>query len=130
VKLTVDFPDKASYVIVEDYLPGGLEALNEALNTTTHDAAVSDWEGPHYYWQEYGYNQKEVYGDRVSFFITELEDGQRTFSYLARAVTMGEFVALPAEVSAMYDLTYWGRSASHELIISELETDLLESSEG
>ncbi len=26
-----------------------------------------------YYWQEYGYNYKEIRGDRVSFFITEME---------------------------------------------------------
>ncbi len=110
VRLTVEIPDDSFYVILEDHLPGGLEALNEGLNTTSHE--TSAYEEPRYYWKQYGYNHKEVYGDRVCFFVTELSAGRRTFTYLARATHAGEFVAMPAEVSAMYDLTVWGRSAS------------------
>lgn len=110
VRLTVEMPDDGFYIIVEDNLPGGLEALNERLNITSHEASA--YEEPRYYWQEYGYNNKEVHGDRVSFFITELSAGHHTFTYFARATHIGEFVAMPAEVSAMYDLTVWGRSAS------------------
>jgi uncharacterized protein YfaS (alpha-2-macroglobulin family) len=110
IRLTVTMPDDGCYVIVEDNLPGGLEPLNEGLNTTSHEASA--YEEPRYYWREYGYNNKEVHGDRVSFFITELGKGRRTLNYLARATHEGEFVAMPAEVYAMYDLTTWGRSAS------------------
>jgi alpha-2-macroglobulin len=67
---------------------------------------------PHFYWQEYGYNNKEVRADRVSFFISELPAGEYTYSYLARATHSGIFVALPAELSAMYDPSLWGRSAT------------------
>ena len=105
-------------MIVEDQLPGGLEALNERLNTTSHVASVQ--EEPHYFWQEYGYNQKEVYGDRVSFFVSELEAGRHSYEYVARATHSGHFVALPAEVSAMYDLSTWGRSGSDTLLIGPL----------
>ncbi len=42
VRLTVDMPDNATYVIVEDQLPGGLEALNERLNTTSHVAIAEE----------------------------------------------------------------------------------------
>jgi uncharacterized protein YfaS (alpha-2-macroglobulin family) len=117
VRLKVSMPENASYVIVEDSLPGGLEALNEGLNTTSHVA--SEFEEPRLQWQAYGYNYKEVRGDRVSFFITEFDRGSRIFTYYARATHAGEFVALPAEVSAMYDLATWGRSASSRLAISE-----------
>jgi uncharacterized protein YfaS (alpha-2-macroglobulin family) len=118
VQLTVDLPDDSFYLIVEDRLPGGLEALNEGLNTTSH-IALAYGEDPHTYWQEYGYNHKEVHGDRVSFFITEMSAGQRTFTYLARATHAGEFVALPTEAYAMYDLATWGRSASQPFIAVE-----------
>ena len=117
VRLTVQMPHRASYVIVEDSLPGGLEALNEGLNTTSRVATV--YEEPHYYWREYGYNYKEIRGDRVSFFITEMDAGRRTLTYIARATHGGQFVAMPAEVYAMYDLTTWGRSASSELVVGE-----------
>jgi hypothetical protein len=120
VQLSVVLPDDAFYVLVEDKLPGGLEALNEGLNTTSHDGSANYYEYDGYYrWQEYGYNHKEVYGDRVSFFVTEMSAGRRTFTYYARATRAGTFVALPAEVSAMYDLTVWGRSASSELVVEE-----------
>ena len=110
VRLEVTLPRDGFYVIVEDRLPGGLEALNEGLNTTSHEA--STYQEPRYYWAEYGYNNKEVRGERVSFFITEMGAGQHTLTYLARATHAGEFVAMPAEVYAMYDATVWGRSGS------------------
>ena len=115
MRLTVQMPDRASYVIVEDSLPGGLEALNEGLNTTSHVAAA--YQEPVYYWQEYGYNYKEIRGDQVSFFITEMEKGQRVLTYIARATHNGRFVAMSAETYAMYDLTTWGRSASREVVV-------------
>jgi uncharacterized protein YfaS (alpha-2-macroglobulin family) len=116
VRLTVDMPDDGFYVIVEDNLPGGLEALNEALNTTSHEASAYD--EPRYYWQEYGYNYKEVRGERVSFFVTEMGTGRRTFTYAARATRAGAFTALPTEVYEMYDLTTWGRSASSRFTVA------------
>lgn len=108
IELTVTMPDSGFYIIVEDKLPGGLEALNESLNTSSHEQTL--YGDPVYYWQEYGYNNKEVRSDRVSFFITEIEAGTYTYSYLARATYRGLFYALPAEVYAMYDESLWGRS--------------------
>ncbi|MCX7680669.1 MAG: Ig-like domain-containing protein [Anaerolineae bacterium] len=115
VNLEVSLPDKGFYIIVEDHLPGGLEALNEGLNTTTHEASL--YEEPRYYWQQYGYNHKEVHGGKVIFFITEMPKA-RTFTYLARATIEGLFTAPPAEVSAMYDMATWGRSASRKLRVN------------
>lgn len=121
VSLVVTMEERGSYIIVEDNLPGGLEALNERLNTTSHVGSTLD--EPRYYWMDYGYNHKEVYGDRVIFFITELEEGRHVYTYVARATHAGEFVALPAEVSAMYDLTTWGRSASAALAVAVPEME-------
>jgi uncharacterized protein YfaS (alpha-2-macroglobulin family) len=120
VQLRVDLPQKGAYLLVEDHLPGGLEALNEKLNTASHTGAP-EWDEPAYYWQEYGYNHKEVHAGRVNFFITELPAGAHTYTYLARATHPGTFAALPAEVSAMYDLSLWGRSESKLFTIGERE---------
>jgi uncharacterized protein YfaS (alpha-2-macroglobulin family) len=88
------------------------------LNTASHEAGAYDDE-PAYYWQSYGYNNKEVRDDRVSFFITEFGKGSRTFTYYARATRAGQFVAMPVEAWAMYDLSMWGRSASTELFVKK-----------
>ncbi|MCP4416393.1 MAG: hypothetical protein GY805_07215 [Chloroflexi bacterium] len=115
IRLTVDLPSSGSYMIIEDKLPGGLEALNEGLNTTGHIA--ESYSGNHHRWRDLGYNNKEVHGDRVSFFITEMSATPQTITYFARATQAGSFSAMPTEVYAMYDLTLWGRSASNQLII-------------
>jgi len=53
----------------------------------------------------------------VVFFVTEMA-GEWRVTYLARAVRSGQFLALPAEVTAMYDATVWGRSASQTFGVS------------
>jgi alpha-2-macroglobulin len=116
VQLTVNMPDAGAYMIIEDRLPGGLEALNEGLNNTSHVATAYE---DRYQWRELGYNYKEIFGDRVSFFITEVERGRRTLTYYARATHSGEFTALPAEAYGMYNLALWGRSASDRVVIGE-----------
>jgi uncharacterized protein YfaS (alpha-2-macroglobulin family) len=121
VEVKVQVPDNAYFLAVEDYLPGGLEAINEGLNATS-SVSMDMWgyEGYQpYYWQNYGYNYKEIRGDRVVFFITTLEKGTRTFSYYARVTTPGQFIALPTQVYAMYDADIWGRSESADIQISK-----------
>ncbi|WP_420645645.1 Ig-like domain-containing protein [Candidatus Leptofilum sp.] len=115
IRLTVDLPNQGSYIIIEDQLPGGLEALNEGLATTSHVADA--YSSPRFYWQDLGYNYKEIRGDRVSFFITEMDGRPRTITYFARATQGGSFTAMPTEVYAMYDAAVWGRSASDQIVI-------------
>ncbi|MEZ4512769.1 MAG: MG2 domain-containing protein [Chloroflexota bacterium] len=115
VQLRVTMPQNAAYMLVEDQLPGGLEPLNEKLNTSSR-VGLYDQE-PEYRWQQFGYNYKEVHRDRVTFFITEMNSGPHTFTYVARALHSGSFTAMPAEAYAMYDLTIWGRSSSTPFVI-------------
>lgn len=114
VEVRIDVPEDAYYLTVEDHLPGGLEALNEGLSAT-NNVSIGMWGYEQYrpfYWQDYGYNYKEIRGDRVVFFITSFQKGTHTFRYYARATTPGQFTALPAQVYAMYDANLWGRSES------------------
>jgi alpha-2-macroglobulin len=110
VRLTLTTDQPFSFAIIEDHLPGGLEALNESLNTTSRQ--VDPYGDEIFRWQRLGYNNKEVRGDRVTFFVTEVNPGTHTIEYMARAVSAGVFTAMPAEVYAMYDESIWGRSGS------------------
>jgi hypothetical protein len=121
VEVRVQMPENSFFVAVEDHLPGGLEALNEGLNAA-NQVSMGSWGYEDYrpfYWQDYGYNYKEIRGDRVVFFITTFEKGTRTFSYYARATTSGQFIALPAQAYAMYDPSLWGRSESVDVQIEK-----------
>lgn len=127
VELTIKNLDNDMwYVILEDHLPAGLQAINEKLNNTSHDGGnqafdESGWEyrsRDFFQWEKYGYNNKEIHGGRVSFFVTNLPKARiYVFRYLARATHAGSFTAMPAEFSAMYDPSAWGRSASSTLKI-------------
>jgi len=121
VQIKVQAPESAYFMAVEDHLPGGLEALNEGLSAAS-EISMDIWGYEDYrptYWQEYGYNYKEIRGDRVVFFITSFEKGTRTFTYYTRATTAGHFVALPVQAYAMYDSSLWGRSDSTRVSISK-----------
>jgi uncharacterized protein YfaS (alpha-2-macroglobulin family) len=121
VELRVNVPEDAFFLAVEDYLPGGFEALNEGLSAT-NQVSIGYWGNEEYrpfFWEEYGYNYKEIRGDRVVFFITNFGKGTRTFTYYARVTTTGQFMALPSLAYAMYDLSLWGRSESGNVQINK-----------
>ena len=120
VALTIDAPVAGSYILLEDHLPGGLEALNSNLNITSHEALIDEEGNPYerFSWEDYGYNNKEIRGSRVIFFITSLKEGRTVITYLARATQPGVFSALPAELSAMYDAAFWARSESAVVTVS------------
>ncbi|MFZ6027243.1 MAG: MG2 domain-containing protein [Chloroflexota bacterium] len=118
VHLFVTLPQDGYYMILEDRLPGGLEALNDKLNNSGHVQAYPGSEGAErFYWRDYGYNNKEIRADRVSFFITEMAAGEYEFVYLVRATRPGSFVAPPAEIYAMYNESLWGRSANGRVAV-------------
>lgn len=118
VELNLTLDDAASYLIIEDKLPAGLEALNENLDTETKrppDGRPSP-EWPWWWW--YRYERKEIHDDKVSFFSTQLPAGEHRFQYTARAITPGTFSARPAEAYAMYRPDVWGRSDSEQVLIA------------
>jgi uncharacterized protein YfaS (alpha-2-macroglobulin family) len=120
VEVKVTMPDEGWYVAIEDPLPGGLEGVNERLNTTTFTARQGYYEErDEFFYQVYGYNNKEIHDDRVVFFVTHLEKGAHTFTYLARATQAGVFNSMPAQVYLMYAPEVWGRSASGLIRVGE-----------
>jgi len=127
VEVEVTLPDEGWYVAVEDPLPGGLEGVNERLNTTSYTARPGPYEeGQEFFYEAYGYNNKEIHDDRVVFFVTHLSEGPHTFTYLARATQAGVFNSLPAQAYLMYSPEQWGRSASGTIRVGAV--NLLDSS--
>ena len=89
VEVTLDVPEESWYVVIDDPLPAGFEALNERLGTSSHVAGV--YQEPNQYWERYGYNRKNVHDDRVSFFVTHLDPGQHTFTFDASGLASGTY---------------------------------------
>ncbi|MDW8148055.1 MAG: Ig-like domain-containing protein [Roseiflexaceae bacterium] len=112
VRITLSVPTDVRYLTVEDFLPGGLEALDTSLKTTTAAARAAGLmpEGEEMpYWWYFGHT--EVRAGRVALFAADLPKGTYTYTYLARATVPGTYAAPPATAYRTYAPENFGRSA-------------------
>jgi uncharacterized protein YfaS (alpha-2-macroglobulin family) len=107
VRLTIELPEDGWYVVVEDPLPSGTEPVDVGAKTT----AAGGGEGVGMGWRVIPYDGRTV------FYAARLARGAYEYTYLLRATAVGQFKAMPAEVSLMYAPDIWGRSASSALHI-------------
>lgn len=129
VRLRITVPNTRNFVILDDALPAGLEAIDLSLRTaappgvgTTLPDVMQGEEGaeggPGYHWY-YGswdsgwwspFDHRELRDDRVLYFATILWKGVYTATYVARATTPGVFIRPPAHAEEMYNPDVHGRS--------------------
>jgi alpha-2-macroglobulin len=118
-KMTIIVPEDRYYVMVEDYLPAGLEGVDFSLNTSQMGLQDSNqpmgkggyYGGKGYY--DYGYwafNYSEVRDDRMMFFADFLPKGVYEIEYYVRATTPGTYHDLPALAQELYFPEVFGRS--------------------
>ncbi|PIE19565.1 MAG: hypothetical protein CSA65_01960 [Proteobacteria bacterium] len=117
VKLRIVVPQQMHYVVVDDPLPAGLEALNFNLMTASRSSyrytsrRYSSRDGRRSWWYTPFYH-RETRDDRVQLFADSLAPGVYTYVYLARATTVGRFVAPPTHVEQMYEPEVFGRTGA------------------
>ncbi|MCC7161193.1 MAG: Ig-like domain-containing protein [Anaerolineae bacterium] len=127
VKLTVIAPINLHYLLVEDPLPSGFEAVDTSLKTTSAGAAAPELEKQisdctacseyyHPFW--YYWSNTELRDDRVALFANYLSRGTYEYTYLIRASVGGEFTALPTFAQQMYEPGVFGRSAASEFTVT------------
>ena len=113
VTLRLTTPADRNYVVVDDALPAGLEALNTAFETTnraaTRDTGSDRWWG--------SFNHTEIHDDRVLLFADYLRRGEHTYTYVARATTPGTYVHPPVHGEMMYRPSVFGRTATGTLVV-------------
>ncbi len=113
VDLLVVSPKPRDFVVLEDPLPAGLEAIDTQLATTSTAARLGsalkgEMSGVH----------REVHDERVVFLIDHLPPGMHHFRYLARSIVRGRFGTPPAKVEAMYQPEVFGRTAAGNLQVN------------
>jgi uncharacterized protein YfaS (alpha-2-macroglobulin family) len=120
VSLRIIVPQQMHFVALDDPLPAGLEAVNFRLMTATRSQSrhrrygyrsrhgarrpSSPWYTPFYH--------QELRDDRVQLFADSVAPGIYTYVYLARATTVGSFVAPPTHVEQMYEPEVFGRTGT------------------
>ncbi len=121
VKLTVIAPIDLHYLMLEDPLPAGFEAVDTSLRTTSAGASAPELEKEitdctdcseyyHPYW--YYWSNTELRDDKVALFADFLSRGTYEYTYLMRASVGGSFNVLPTFAQQMYEPDVFGRGAA------------------
>lgn len=120
VKLTIIAPNTLHYLVVEDPLPAGCEAIDTSLKTTSavyqgpEVKAVSEKGRLPYWWY---FRHSELRDEKVALFATLLPAGTYEYTYLMRASIPGQFLAMPSYGYEMYFPEVFGRSDGARLVI-------------
>ncbi len=129
VKLTVIAPTDLYYVVVEDPLPAGCEAVDVTLNTTSVvgeppgvrnlTAEEEDYWYRWYGWGWWWFSHSEMRDEKVALFATYLPRGTYEYSYIMRASVPGTYNVIPATAYEMYFPEVFGRSDGARFTVGE-----------
>ncbi len=126
--LVIVTPSPRDFVVVDDPLPAGFEAIDSHLSTTAGTLDLEESDGSsecagcdpeevrddlaagHSFFEHY--SQRELRDDRVLFFIDHMAAGVYHYRYLARATTFGKFVLPSTRVEEMYTPETFGRTGA------------------
>ncbi|KAL6080571.1 Polyubiquitin [Balamuthia mandrillaris] len=128
IVLSISTHESRHHIAMTDSLPAGLEILNPELKQSSDHAsppskqstllmellalgrgfAVGFCQG----WSGRWFDHESLRDDRVEVFSSFLCGGVVKYSYLARATTLGRFVAPPPKVEEMYQPETFGRGSS------------------
>ncbi len=111
------------YVAIEDFVPAGLFAINTRILTEGADNGnLDDQPGDTFYGSNNMIPSHVEFSDEgVRVFKNKLSDGNYRFSYLARAVTQGEFWMRGSRLSLMYDSSRNCKSPGRKIVIGPPE---------
>jgi uncharacterized protein YfaS (alpha-2-macroglobulin family) len=127
VKLTIVAPTDLYYVVVEDPLPAGGEAIDTGLATTSlleqnprlrRQADNPMWYD-FYWWWWHWYSRSELRDEKVVLFADYLPKGTYEYTYTFRATLPGEYRVIPTVASEMYFPEVFGRSDGRLLTIAQ-----------
>ncbi|MDT8395422.1 MAG: Ig-like domain-containing protein [bacterium] len=115
VTLRVTTAKPRFFVVIEDPLPAGVEAMDTSLKTASQEAvnksqgqktrSSDDWG----YWTYWYHVTSEVRDDRVLVFIDTLYPGTFEYVYVANALHHGDYNFSPTRAEEMYTPETFGR---------------------
>jgi len=131
VDLTIIAPNDLYYLVVEDPLPAGAEAIDTGLATTSllaMDPSLrrtsrlfaeedSFYERSHYYRWWNWYSRSELRDEKVVLFADYLPKGTYEYSYTMRATLPGDYHVIPTVAQEFYFPEVFGRSDGRLLSI-------------
>ena len=130
VKVTISLvvSDRANYVVVDDPLPAGFEGQNPKFVTSVGASSGGSgrggdpglYGGDGWWWGWwYTFSHTDLRDDRMLLFADQLPAGVYTYSYTARATTIGEFLLPPVKAEEMYEPERFGHGSSARVSVVE-----------
>jgi uncharacterized protein YfaS (alpha-2-macroglobulin family) len=123
--LVVVTPGTRDYVVIDDPLPAGFEAIDPALLTNVLDLPPREAPAPcgdcdedaddriaHGRAFREAWFRQELRDDRVLYFVDRMPAGMYHYRYLARATSAGRFVVPATKAESMYEPETHGRTAA------------------
>ncbi len=99
VKLTIVAPHDLYYLVVEDMLPAGTEAVDASLDTTDSLARYPALQSQGWW---HWYSRKELHDEKVVLFADYVRAGTYEHTYAFRAVLPGEYQVIPTFANEAY----------------------------
>jgi uncharacterized protein YfaS (alpha-2-macroglobulin family) len=125
VKVTLVAEADLNFLVLEDYLPAGLEPIDTSLKTTAPDIRQREIEEQRRAyqtsrtWSPFGHT--DIRDNRVVLFARYVPKGVYEYTYFAQATTPGEFRIAPATAFEQYFPEVWGRSDGGTFTVSEVD---------
>ncbi|MBN1882752.1 MAG: hypothetical protein JW885_11305 [Deltaproteobacteria bacterium] len=117
VELDVDTDSSCEYFLLEDFFPAGCEVIVDDENYIIEGDDYYDGENWYWYW----YAGREFRDDRAGMSLSYMYSDGYTFKYIMRAEIPGRYSVMPAEAYLMYYPNKYGRTASDDFIINDVE---------
>jgi len=111
-RLTIVVPNALHYVIIDDPLPAGLEAVNQALETSPQELVPDRYSWDDLWergWGWWYFDHVELRDEKVVISADYLPAGTYIYTYLVRASTPGEFRVIPPTAQEFYFPEVYGR---------------------
>ncbi len=121
VELTIVLPNDRLYVLVEDPIPAGAEAIDPGLETTAGNLSgdVSQDNYRRGYWGWWQFNRIEYRDAKVVFRSNFLPAGTYQYTYFLQTNIPGEFQVMPATARETFFPEIFGRSDGKLFMIME-----------
>ena len=122
VTLTIIAPNDLHYVVVEDPIPAGSDAVNPDLETTSQVGTQPQLQRDRPLSQGWGwwwFSNVEMRDEKVVLYATYLPHGTYQFNYVIQPGLAGEYNVIPATAQEFYFPDVYGRSAGSIFTITE-----------
>jgi uncharacterized protein YfaS (alpha-2-macroglobulin family) len=121
-RLTVVAPAALHYLVVDDPLPAGLEAVDQALNTSPQSFLdtldLNRLDLKRYGWNWWTFDHIELRDQKVVLSAEYLPAGTYEYTYVVRAATPGAFGVIPPTAAEVYFPEVYGRGAGMRFTVT------------